>query len=243
MFSIIQAEEEKHFVCTDSVTGIEFVLVKGDCFDMGGIFGDGYDDVNPVHEVCVDDFCIGKYEVTQGQWEDVMGSNPSVLKKGRNHPVESISWNDVQEFITKLNQKAGQNYRLPSEAEWEYAARSGGKREKWAGTSNESELESYAWYNRSWEEGHKLVGQKMPNGLGIYDMSGNVWEWCSDWYHKEYYKISPGCNPKGPSNGSRRVRLGGSWPNEPKNFRTFRRASTPPDYSDKDIGFRLVKVL
>jgi len=120
---------------TYTIMSMEFVFVKGGCFDMGDNFGDGFSDENPVHEVCVDDFYIGKYEVTQGQWEEVMGNNPSKFQHGKNYPVENVSWNDVQGFIKKLNNKTDKSYRLLTEAEWEYVARSVGKREKWAGTS------------------------------------------------------------------------------------------------------------
>ncbi|MBA4348368.1 MAG: hypothetical protein C0415_00040 [Thermodesulfovibrio sp.] len=187
-------------------TGLEMILVKSGCFQMGS---DGY----YAHEVCVDDFYIGKYEVTQGQWKAIMGDNPSRFEDcGDNCPVESVSWDDVQEFINKLNQKTEKNYRLPTEAEWEYAARSGGKNEKWAGTSNQSELGEYAWYREnSGDKTHPVGQKKPPNGLGIYDMSGNVWEWVSDWFDVNYYKNSPKDNPKGPSSGSYKALRGGSW--------------------------------
>ncbi len=202
-------------------TGMEMVFVKGGCYQMGDTFGDGDSDEKPVHEVCVDDFYIGKYEVTQGQWKAIMGNNPSYFKDcGDNCPVEDVSWNDIQDFINKLNQKITPSiplnkgglrgmYRLPTEAEWEYAARSGGKSEKWAGTSNESELGDYAWYDKNSESKTHPVGQKKPNGIGLYDMSGNVWEWVNDWYDEDYYKNSPQNNPKGPNSGSLRVNRGG----------------------------------
>ncbi len=193
---------------TDPTTGMEFVLVKGGCYQMGS--NDGSADEQPVHEVCVDDLYIGKYEVTQAQYQKIVGSNPSYLK-GDEHPVEKVLWNDVQDFIGKLNSTSGQNYRLPTEAEWEYAARSGGKNEQWAGTSSESSLGDYAWYGKNSGSGCKThpVGQKQPNGLGLYDMSGNVAEWCSDWYGADYYGKSPRSNPPGPSTGTSRVNRGG----------------------------------
>lgn len=134
-----------------------------------------------------------------------MGNNPSFYKIGDNYPIESVSWNDVQEFIRRLNHKTGKRYRLPTEAEWEYAARSGGKKEKWLGTSDESELEKCVWHYGTSENRINPVCQKRPNGLGLYDMSGNVEEWCQDWYDREYYKKSPRNNPKGPETGHERV--------------------------------------
>lgn len=217
------------------VFGIELVFVKGGTFQMGS--NDGDSDEKPVHTVTVDDFYIGKYEVTQKQWRDVMGTSPSYNKNCDQCPVEKVSWNDVKEFLKKLNQKTGKSYRLPYEAEWEYAARSGGKDEKWAGTN--SSLEQYAWY--SFNSGGKThpVGTKKPNGLGIYDMTGNVWEWCEDWYADDYYSRSPKNNPKGPSSGSGRVTRGGSRGNLPYHCWATDRSRSNPDSRDKHRGFRI----
>lgn len=226
----------------DTSTGMEFVFVEGSCFEMGDIFGDGYDTEIPVHKVCVDGFWMGKYEVTQVQWEKVMGNNPSRFKNGDNYPVESVKWEDVQELLRRLNQMAGKRYRLPTEAEWEFAARSGGKREKWAGTSRESELGEYAWYSVNSGGTTHPVGQKQPNGLGLYDMSGNVWEWVQDWYDKNYYKNSPTNNPKGPSSlTTYRALRGGSWNDSPRNMRTSARSgAVGPLSRNPFIGFRVV---
>jgi len=232
-------KDEKIKTYADSVTGMEFVLVNGGCFEMGDTFGDGDSDERPVHEVCVDNFYIGKYEVTQGQWEEVMGSNPSVFKKGHNYPVEHVSWNDVQEFIRKLNRKTGKNYRLPTEAEWEYAARSRGKKEKWAGTSTKSELREYAWYSKNSKGKTHPVGQKRPNSLGLYDMSGNVWERVQDIYSKKAYRKHQRNNPIYKENGSDRVIRGGSWYNNPDYLRAANRFFDLPDYRDGYVGFRL----
>jgi len=129
----------------DPVTGIELVFVKGGCYDMGNTFGDGDANEKPVHEVCVSDFSIGKYEVTQGQWKAIMGNNPSnFLSCGAACPAEGVSWDDIQGFIQKLNSRTGKSYRLPTEAEWEYAARGGGKKDKYAGTSKEDIIEAKA---------------------------------------------------------------------------------------------------
>ena len=222
---------------TDAATGMEFVFVKGGCYEMGDTLGGGSGDEKPVHNVCVGDFYIGKYEVTQGQWQSVMGSNPSYFKNcGSNCPVEQVSWNDTQDFIGRLNGKSGKNYRLPMEAEWEYAARSGGKREKYAGGDNESVVAWYAGY--SGFSTHP-AGQKQPNGLGIYDMSGNVWEWCQDWYGEKFYSESPRDNPRGPSSGTSRVLRGGSWDNYPGDVRAAARYGHQPAFRLTIYGFRL----
>ncbi|RMD51774.1 MAG: hypothetical protein D6828_06735 [Nitrospirae bacterium] len=200
---------------TDPITGMEFVLVKGGCFDMGDTFGDGDSDEKPVHEVCVDDYYMGKYEVTQGQWKKIMGDNPSYFKEGDNYPVENVSWNDTQVFIKRLNKKSQYTFRLPTEAEWEYACRSGGKKEKYAGFSQKSELFRYANF---WgqDDGYKYtapVGSFKQNGLGLYDMSGNVWEWVQDVYNFDAYKSHALRNPIYERSGSGRVIRGGSWNN------------------------------
>jgi formylglycine-generating enzyme required for sulfatase activity len=231
------------------------VFVKGGNFDMGELFS--FDsprvDEEPVHEVYVDDFYIGKYEVTQGLWEEVMGNNPSYFKDyGNIYPVESVSWIDVQEFLKKLNQKTELNYRLPTEAEWEYAARGGGEGFSYSGTNSKTKLGSYAWYDVSSRltpinanacgETHS-VGQKKPNGLGLYDMSGNVWEWCSDWYDAKYYGKSPKNNPQGPPGGSLRICRGGSWDLTAMYLLNIRRGSKRPNSVSHDLGFRLARTL
>ena len=227
----------------DTETGVEFVFVKGGCYLMGDIFGIGSDNERPVHEVCVDDFYIGKYEVTQGQWKTVMGNNPSKNKGGDGFPVESVSWDDIQTFLLKLKQKVGNNYRLLTEAEWEYAARSGGKDESWAGTNSEEELREYAWYKKrfSGENNIHAVGFKKPNALGLYDMTGNVEEWVTDFYCEKYYVESPRNNPKGPSKGEDRVSRGGSWDESPDNkLRVSNRESHGSSRRENTLGFRLV---
>ena len=138
---------------------------------------------------------MGKYPVTQSEWDDaVMGKNPSYFKKGGNHPVENVSWNEVQEFIKMLNSRDEYRYRLPTEAEWEYACRAGSQAEYYHG-DDASGLSLYAVYNKKWKEGHSPVGSKEPNEWGLYDMLGNVWEWVWDWYDESYYKRSPAKDP------------------------------------------------
>ncbi len=219
---------------------IDMVPVKGGCFQMGALFSDEKQDEKPVHEVCVGDFLIGKYEVTQAQWQKVMGKNPSYFKKcGGNCPVEQVCWDDVQKFIEKLNKLSGKKYRLPTEAEWEYAARSGGKEEKFAGTGDEEELKEYAWIEANAGKKTHPVGKKKPNGLGLYDMSGNVLEWVSDRYDYEYYKHSPKDNPTGAENGTNYVLRSGSWSSKPKYQRTAYRYCLTGDSRFSFTGFRL----
>lgn len=211
------------------------VSVPAGCYLMGS--DSGMADEKPVHEVCVDGFRMGKYEVTQAQWEAVMGSNPASNKQGGNYPVESVSWNDAQEFIRRLNTATNQNFRLPTEAEWEYACRSGGKKEQYCGGDN---LDDLAWYEDNSGGASHPVGTKQANGLGLYDMSGNVWEWCSDWYDENYYRSSPRQNPPGPSSGVSRVDRGGSWfRRSGYEYAAFRRGLNPGNRLGA-IGFRLV---
>jgi sulfatase modifying factor 1 len=233
-----------HMEFNDPLTGMEFVFIKGGCYQMGDVFGQGNVDEVPVHEVCIRDFYIGKHEVTRGQWGKIMGGNPSFSKEGDRYPVENISWHEVQEFIGRLNRRnRGRNieYRLPTEAEWEYAARSGGQKEKWAGTSRESELGDFAWTdNNSGEQTHP-VGLKKPNGLGLFDMSGNVWEWVADWYDQDYYQDSTRDNPRGPDRSwdNTKVIRGGSWISMPEDSRASLRAKAIPSVRG-NLGFRLV---
>jgi formylglycine-generating enzyme len=219
---------------------MEMVLIKGGCYKMGDTFGDGAEDERPVHEVCVRDFYIGKYLVTQMQWAGTMGTNPSRAPNcGMTCPVENVSWNDAQEFIGKLSQRIGNAYRLPTEAEWEYAARSGGKDEKWAGTSSEKELGDYAWsYNNSAFQSHP-VGLKKPNGVGLHDMTGNVWEWMSDWYDEGYYAKSPKDEPQGAATGRTRSLRGGYWGDLSTFVRVTRRIGLVPSARGGGYGFRV----
>ncbi len=219
-------------------TDMELVWIDGGCFDMGDSLGEGWPDEQPVHEVCVDGFYMGKHQVTQKQWIQIMGRNPSRFQKGGDYPVENVSWHDAQTFIRKLNRKTGRNFRLPTEAEWEYAASSGGQNEKYAGGDD---VESVAWCGLE-ESGQMThpVGSKKCNGFDLYDMSGNVWEWCSDWYDKTYYEDSPPDNPQGPVQGSKRVKRGGGWSNFCQNVRICMRGSEAPELKGASLGFRLV---
>jgi formylglycine-generating enzyme required for sulfatase activity len=224
---------------TNSI-GMEFVLIPAGTFQMGS--NDGEDDEKPVHSVTISKpFYLGKYEVTQREWKAVMGSNPSYYK-GDNRPVERVSWDDVQEFIKKLNAKeGGDKYRLPTEAEWEYACRAGSTT-RWYFGDNENQLGDYAWYKANSGNETKPVGQKKPNAFGLYDMHGNVWEWCQDWYSKDYYGSSPKTDPTGPSSGSNRVRRGGSWGGTATIARAALRGTDFPDYRYGNLGFRLLRL-
>ncbi len=219
----------------------KFIKIQPGCFQMGSPTSEsGRDDDETRHRVCLTQhYELGQYEVTQGQWEKVMGSNPSHFSDcGSNCPVEQVSWNDVQEFIRKLNRKTGRRYRLPTEAEWEYACRSGGRDEKYCGGND---VNSLGWTDDN--SGHKThrVGQKRANGLGLYDMSGNVSEWVEDWYGS--YPSSSVTDPKGPSSGSGRVGRGGSWSYYARDLRSADRNFLSPDYRYVVLGFRLARTL
>ena len=218
----------------------ELVRVEGGCFQMGNVFGEGNSNEKPVHKVCVEDFYLGKTEVTQGQWRKIMGGNPSHFKRGDDYPVEKVSWNDVQEFIEKLNERGNGRYRLPTEAEWEYACREGGKRVRY-GTGKDAISSSEANYGRNLGR-TAPVGSYSANALGLHDMSGNVWEWVSDWYGSDYYGSSPQNNPRGPKAGSLRVKRGGSWTTSPGYLRCANRNWCSPGYGGHThLGFRLLR--
>lgn len=231
-------------VYRDQAAGIEFAWVPGGCFQMGcGSWQRDCDDSEkPVHEVCLNGFWMSRTEVTQGQWKYIMGNNPSEFKKGADYPVEMVNWDDVQDFIKEFNKQSGKKYRLPTEAEWEYAASFGSKEEYYAGGNDIDEL---GWYENNATgifiaDSTRAVATKRPNELGLFDMSGNVWEWCQDWYEKDYYKNSSRSNPIGPASGSTRVIRGGSWYGSPWYVRTAVRLGRNPDRRFNSLGFRLV---
>ncbi len=214
------------------------VRVEGGTFTMGATSEQGSDvdsDEKPAHQVTLSAFSIGKYEVTQEEWEAVMGSNPSRFK-GAKKPVEQVSWNDCQAFIRKLNELTERNFRLPTEAEWEFAARGGNKSigYKYAGGDN---IINVAWYDGNSGDTTHDVGQKSPNELGLYDMSGNVWEWCQDWY--DSYGSNSLTNPKGASSGSSRVNRGGGWLGDASRCRVSYRSYNTPSRQGNGLGFRL----
>ncbi len=193
----------------------------------------------PAHKVTISTFYVSKFVVTQKQWEAIEGTKPWFSKNCPDCPVENVSWYDAQMFISKLNQLSGKYYRLPTEAEWEYAARGGNlsKGYKYAGDNN---LNAVAWYSKNSGKQSHPVGQKKPNELGLYDMSGNVWQWCSDWFSDTYYSKSPLENPQGPGKEDNRVCRGGSWWAEAQDCAVYNRDRYPADAKDDDVGFRLV---
>ena len=217
------------------------VKVEGSTFTMGATpeqGNDAYEYERPAHQVTLSDYYIGRYEVTQKEWQAVMGDNPSKFY-GDNLPVDYVSWNDCQDFINKLNQLTGLKFRLPTEAEWEFAAR-GGKQSKGYKYSGSDNAKNIAWYEKNSGSKPHQVGTKEPNELGIYDMSGNVGEWCGDWYGR--YSSSAQTNPTGPSSGSSRVLRGGSWIYFAGYCRVSYRSHHYPSYRCDDGGFRVVLV-
>ena len=218
----------------DAAGGIDMVFVKGGTFTMGaGVFNCG-----PEHGVTLSDFYIGMSAVTQKQWIAVMGYNPSKKGVGEDFPVNNVSWNDAQVFITKLSSSTGKKYRLPTEAEWEYAAR-GGANSKGYEYSGSKIVDEVAWYSEgffSFQRLHTVRGKK-PNELGIYDMSGNVWEWVNDWFG--VYTSDPQTDPQGPSSGPGPVCRGGSYIEEAKSCYVYRRGLQPNGNLEYHVGFRL----
>ena len=236
-----QPESKNRIVQVGNVR-FEMVYVEGGTFQMGATEEQGEDAEGwekPVHRVTLSSYLIGKHEVTQGLWEEVMGSNPNYNKQGGDYPVECVSWDDCQEFIGKLNARTGMQFRLPTEAEWEYAARGGNRSKgyKYAGSDN---LDEAGWYDGNSGKHTHPVGLKKPNELGLYDMSGNVWEWCEDWYGD--YTEESQTNPVGPQSGEwgRRVLRGGSCWDDAWYCRVSVRVSSGPGHWYGGFGLRLV---
>ena len=216
------------------------VKVEGGTFTMGSNDADANDWEKPTHQVTVSSFYIGKYEVTQAQWQAVMGSNPSNITGCPNCPVENVSWNDAQAYVQKLSEQTGKRYRLPTEAEWEYAAKGGHRSHgyKFAGSNKPDDV---AWYDGNGTHKTHAVGKVVkPNELGIYDLSGNVLEWCYDWYGP--YSTGSQTDPRGPDAGTYRVVRGGSWGHNARNCRVTKRFSITPTISNYFFGFRVVCV-
>jgi len=233
------------------------VFVKGGTFEMGST--SGVSNEQPVHSVAISSFYIGKYEVTQSEYEAVMGNNPSSFS-GENNPVENVSWYDAIEYCNKLSENQGftkfytingtnvtmnwraNGFRLPTEAEWEYASRGGmhSAQYTYSGSNNIDDVALY--FSNSGSKTHE-VGTKQPNELGIYDMSGNVWEWCNDWYSSTYYSSSPSVDPQGPGSGTYKVNRGGSWYDDASDCRSAYRSFFNPTASFSNFGFRIAQDL
>jgi len=239
------------YTTTYTVGGVSFtmVAVQGGTFTMGATAeqgSDAWDNEKPAHQVTLSSYSIGQTEVTQALWKAVMGSNPSIFTGDLDlqRPVETVSWDDCQTFISKLNQLTGKNFRLPTEAEWEYAARGGNRSQgyKYAGSNN---IDDVAWYygnsyalgSSNPDYGTHAVATKAPNELGLYDMSGNVLEWCQDWYGS--YSSNTQTNPTGPASGSNRVNRGGSWNYHSRYCRVSSRDYYAPSGAYYDLGLRL----
>ncbi len=223
---------------------LELVPIPAGEFTMGDANGD-FDEV-PVHKVTITEpFCLGKYEVTQEQWKAVMGVNPGRYK-GEKNPVELVSWNDCQAFVDKLNEKFGKpgiKFSLPTEAQWEYACRAG-TTTRWSFGDDKAVAGEYVWWDHNAGYRAKPVGQKKPNPWGLYDMHGNLWEWCADLYGEDYYKQSPRNDPTGPTKGASRVLRGGSFSyDNPKNFRSAFRRMDRPDRPNDHHGVRVAGTL
>ena len=216
-----------------TVNGVSFkmIAVKGGTFQMGS--DDGY---NAVHQVTLSDYYIGETEVTQELWNAVMGSNPSYFYGNMQRPVETVSWNDCHTFISRLNELTGETFRLPTEAQWEYAAR-GGYKSKGYTYSGSNAIDDVAWHWYNSDRTTHPVKTKAPNELGIYDMSGNVWEWCSDWYGD--YSSAAQTDPTGPATGYYRVGRGGSWDNDATYCRVAFRGNSTPTNRFSHLGLRL----
>lgn len=232
---------ERETRCEFEENGVEFKMVKveGGRFEMGATAeqgGDAYGDEKPAHEVELDDYYIGETVVTQELWKAVMGNNPSYYKGDSNLPVESVSWDDAQMFIQKLNGMTGKKFGLPTEAQWEYAAR-GGRKSKGYKYSGSDNIDEVAWYGRNSDGQTHPVKEKKANELGLYDMSGNVWEWCHDWAGN--YNDKKQENPMGSLSGSFRVFRSGSWNDVARYCRVSYRNYSNPEFRSYNLGFRL----
>jgi len=239
-------------IWTDLVTGMEFVWVGPGCFQMGSPNAEASRDIDegPVHEVCVDGFWMGKYEVTQGQWLRVMKHNLSRHRKGDDYPVEQVSWYDAWEFIRKYSRMPGavHEFRLPTEAEWEYACRAGSVTPFFFGetiTSDQANFDgNYIYGDGKKGENRRSTtpaGTFGPNAFGVCDMHGNVWEWCEDTYKENAYEGHPRDNPLYKGHGSCKVVRGGCWYGIPRTLRSAERNKYTPAYRDDILGFRLVR--
>jgi formylglycine-generating enzyme required for sulfatase activity len=258
------APVQEHVAWQEAVTGMKFVKIPAGCFQMGqspmekrllirGTPSDDYEkyfsDEVPQHQVCVDEFWMGIHEVTQKEWQKVMGFDPAVFQENLENPVEMVSWDDAQLFIDKINELNNTSeFRLPTEAEWEYAARAGTTTMYSTGdtiTSSQSNFNGSIPFGLNLRDQYRKsptpVGSFPANAFGLYDMHGNVWEWCNDWYKSDYYQQSPPKNPSGPETGQMKVLRGGSWFRYSGHVRSATRYKNKSVGQYADTGFRLVK--
>jgi formylglycine-generating enzyme required for sulfatase activity len=233
--------ELREIVCYTNELGMDFVLIQPGEFTMGGARGEPGREAGegPQHPVRITQaFYMGAHEVTQQQYAEVMGKNPSRFTAPKN-PVEQVSWNDAVEFCARLSKKDGRTYRLPTEAEWEYACRAGST-EAYCYGGDPGQVGDYAWDKRNSDGKTHEVGLALPNAWGLYDVHGNVWEWCQDWYGG--YKPGPDEDPVGPTSGTYRIVRGGSWFDYPWPLRCASRGRNSPAIRADDQGFRVVCV-
>ena len=238
----MKSEPDNASIFVDPVCGMELVRVSGGVFQMGDTLDQGLPTELPVHEIMLDDFFIARFTVTQVQWDILMGENPSNFKDPQN-PVEQITWSDALEFAEKLSRAVSSSvnkpieFMLPTEAQWEFAARSGGKNDLYSGGSD---ISAVAWIDENSRGRSHPVGQKRPNDLGIYDMSGNVWEWCLDTFQEDAFSRHDKFNPMMTASSPDRVIRGGSWNLDAWSARCGRRFNFPADFFGPALGFRLV---
>ena len=246
---------------TDATTGMQFAFVEGGCFEMGDSTGEGDPNERPVHKVCLSDFYIGAYEVTNNQYQKFMAQHHSGASEeknlgGANQPVVNVSWEDAASFAEWLSSQSGETYRLPTEAEWEFAARAGSTQSRFWG-NNPDEACDYAnvaditakkerpnWTTFFCDDTHFVsaeVGSFKANNFGLYDVLGNVWEWCLDVYNSEAYSKLPQDDPVYQGSGEYRVMRGGGWSNGPLGIRSSHRVGLSPNFGHHALGFRLVK--
>ncbi len=241
LLSLQSAIGQEQKAAKSELPGIDMVYVKGGKFDLGD--DSEAMDRRPAHTVMLKDFTIGKYEVTEEQWVAVMGKNPSSYTYCNTCPVTNVSFNDAIAFINKLNTLTGKHYRLPTEAEWEFAARGGVLENKTHMKKHAGKrlLQTIAWYEGNAKDHPHPTGHKKANELGICDMTGNVEEWCNDWYSKDYFTHKDVSNPQGPDGGISKVVRGGSWNSEAQDVSVTRRAAYLPDAKSIYLGFRLAE--
>jgi formylglycine-generating enzyme required for sulfatase activity len=239
--SVQTVKEEGASLFKDPVCGIEFVRVTGGTFRMGDTLGCGVDSEQPVHEVTLDDFYMARFPVTQAHWDILMEDNPSDFVNPEN-PVVQMTWSDACDFAGRLTAAVQSDglFRLPSEAQWEYAARGRGRDDLYAGGAD---IDTVAWYADNSQGRPQAVGQKQPNSLGLYDMSGNVWEWCLDTFREDAYRRHAKRNPVEESAGPDRVIRGGSWNLDAWSARCARRFNFRSDFFGPALGFRLVMIM